>query len=236
MVAALHIGIGVMAPAHAGPVLTTPAGLAPGAHFRFVFVTDGTTDSFSSDITTYDSFVQGQADGATYNGVTVNWQAIGSTSSVNAIDHITGPSDDPVYLVTGPEVAANTTTTGLWSGTIMAPISIDINGSAISNNVWTGTDPNGDKDTAAPLGGAQVIGGLSTATDSGWIHSGNGSSAITLPMYGISQDLIVPGAIPEPSSTILLGTGLAAVLACVWQRQGRDRRGGPEVRPQDPPQ
>ena len=97
--------------ATAGLVLDTPAGLAPGAQFRIVFVTTDKVDAISSDISTYDHFVQAQAGGATYNGVTVNWQAIGSTAGVNAIDHI-GQSEVPVYLVTGTRVTTSTTASG----------------------------------------------------------------------------------------------------------------------------
>ena len=97
VLALLGIDCGWIAPAHAGDiVLHTPAGLAPGDQFRFAFLTDGTTNALLSDISTYDSFVQTQAGGATYHGGTVNWLVIGSTASVNAIDHI-GQSDTPVY-------------------------------------------------------------------------------------------------------------------------------------------
>jgi hypothetical protein len=143
--ALLCVGIGRVAPVHAGPVLTTPAGLAPGTHFRFVFVTDGTTTAISSNITDYDNFVNTQAGGATYNGVTISWQAIGSTATVNAITHITGPTNDPVYLANGSEVATSTTTStqGLWSGALLHAINTDLTGASVTATVWTGTEPTG---------------------------------------------------------------------------------------------
>jgi hypothetical protein len=149
------LGVGWVAPAHAGGVaLTTPAGLAPGDQFRFVFVTDGTTNAESTDISTYDSFVQNQAGGATYDGATVTWQAIGSTSAVNAIDHITGPSSAPVYLVNGTEVATSTETStgGLWSGSLLSPIDIDISGNSRITYAWTGTDTSGTSEERDALG------------------------------------------------------------------------------------
>ncbi len=40
-------------------------------------------------------------------------------------------------------------------------------------------------------------------------------------MYGISDVLVVPGAVPEPSGMLLLGTGLTVVLAYGWTRRRR---------------
>ena len=50
-------------PVQAGVALMTPSGLAPGDQFRFVFVTDGSTTATSTDIGTYDAFVESQAGG-----------------------------------------------------------------------------------------------------------------------------------------------------------------------------
>jgi hypothetical protein len=47
---------GVAGRAKAGTVLPTPAGLASGDRFRFVFITDGTT-AISPSIATYNNFV-----------------------------------------------------------------------------------------------------------------------------------------------------------------------------------
>jgi len=63
-------------------------GAQPGEPFRFVFVTVGVRDAASANIADYDSFVNVQAGGATYSGVLVDWLAIGSTASVDAIDHV----------------------------------------------------------------------------------------------------------------------------------------------------
>ena len=52
------IGLGVGSRARADSIaLQTPPGLSPGDHFRFVFVTDGSTTGTSSNIADYDSFV-----------------------------------------------------------------------------------------------------------------------------------------------------------------------------------
>jgi len=134
-----------------GQVLQTPPGLSPGDTFRFVFITDGTTYADSSTIGDYNSFVNGDAGGATYNGSVVNWVAIGSTSSVSAINNV-GQTATPVYLVDGTLVTTSTTSTGLWSGSLLDPIDEDITGTLHRNLVtWTGTNTNGSS-SSHPLG------------------------------------------------------------------------------------
>src|SRR6185369_15222706 len=85
-VATFALGTGSMGRTRAD--LLTPPGLKPGDQFRFVFVTDGFRDALSTKIADYDGFVNAQAGGATYNGAVINWLAIGSTDSVDAIDHV----------------------------------------------------------------------------------------------------------------------------------------------------
>ncbi len=66
-------GCGWITPAQAGGVvLQTPTVLKPGDQFRFAFATADFTTATSTNISDYDNFVQNQAGGATYNGVTVN--------------------------------------------------------------------------------------------------------------------------------------------------------------------
>jgi hypothetical protein len=126
--AMLWIGFGVGGRAQAGGIaLSTPAGLSLGESFRFVFVTDGTTVAVSSSIAVYNSFVNAQAGGATYNGSVVNWMAVGSTSSVSAINNV-AQTTTPVYLADGTLVTPSTTSTGLWSGSILNPIDEDLSG------------------------------------------------------------------------------------------------------------
>ncbi len=239
MVAALlMIGGGWMAPAHAGIVLTTPAGLAPGDQFRFVFVTDGTTTAASTDITTYDTFVQSQAGGATYNGLAVTWLAIGSTSTVNAIDHI-GQTDTPVYLVDGTMVTTSTTATGLWSGSLIHAINEDINGLPppppnpifFGTQLWSGTSDTGESNPgfAGPLGNFLVAVGNYEASSGSWINTGGFiSNNAQLHIYGISAVLTV---VPEPPSILLLGVGGVLKAALGWTR--RHRRQRPVVGPAD---
>jgi hypothetical protein len=202
MAALLYAGIGRVAPVHAGPILTTPAGLTPGSHFHFVFVTNGTTEVTSSTITDYDNFVNMQAGGATYNGAPVTWQAIGSTSAVDAITHITGPTNDPLYLSTGTEVAANTTTGagGLWSGVLLNSINVDLLGTISATTPWTGTDPSGVREASGPLGSFGPVAGNTTRITQQWVAYTAFENITPLQIYGLSFDLVVPSAVPEPST------------------------------------
>jgi hypothetical protein len=211
--------------AEAGTILQTPAGLNPGNHFRFVFVTDGIRDGTSTNIADYDSFVNGQADGAVYNGAAINWLAIGSTDSVDAIDHV-GQANAPVYLSDGTHVSSSTTTAGLWSGAIQNPINLDLAGNPVDPLffVWTGTNPTGTG-FGGPLGSARPQTGSTTDTLNAWVSSGSSPGGDRRHVYGISSVLIVPqSAVPEPSTVSMLGTALSVGGAIGWARRRRDQQ------------
>ena len=75
----------------------------------------------SSNIADYNNFVNAQAGGATYNGQVVTWVAIASTPTVNAIDNV-GQTPALYTWPDGTQVTTSTTTSGLWSGTLLHPI------------------------------------------------------------------------------------------------------------------
>ena len=215
-------GVGV----RADITLTTPAGLKPGDEFRFVFVTDGGMTAGSSDIADYDRFVNAQAGGATYNGATVSWLAIGSTSSVNAIDHIS-QTDTSVYLADGTRVTTSTTTAGLWSGSLLNPIGEDLSGKAQAASVWTGTSTSGQGSSEGVLGADIVMWGSSLFTDSNWVETEAGGNDGALAFFGISETLVVPGAmtaVPEPSTALVAMFGAVSFLAYGWSRRREPRR------------
>jgi hypothetical protein len=228
LAAVLGLIFGVPGMTHASLALTTPAGLNPGDQFRFVFVTDGLRDATSANITDYDTFVNTQAGGATYNDVTISWQAIGSTSTVDAINHINGPTNDPVYLADGTLVATTTTTSamGLWSGTLLHAINEDLIGNPpATNNVWTGTTGSGTAERF--LGNPTTTFGLSGQTSSSWVEQDYLPQTDSFPLYGISTVLTVPGAqsvVPEPSTLGLGAFGAVAFLAYGWSRHRRAQR------------
>ena len=104
----------VMAVAEAGPI-TAPSELQAGDTFRLIFVTSGTINATSSDISVYDRFVNQQAGGATYNGSRIHFTSIASIATtatspptVNAIDHINAGGNSRaiagVFMVDGTKL------------------------------------------------------------------------------------------------------------------------------------
>ena len=202
LVLAVMLVIAARASSAAPIALNTPAGLNPGDSFRFLFVTSGATAATSSDINTYNTFVQAQAGGATYNGVTVNWKAIGSTATVNARDNVGGfGTTIGVYMPSGTPLADSMTSNinGLWSGTLLAAPSEHLDGTTITEYPWTGSSLAG---TAPGFGSYLgdlfgVIAG-STVSNVSWINASNGNYyGSPRPMYGISEALVATGAVPE---------------------------------------
>ena len=70
--------------------LVVPAGLSPGDKYHVIFVSSTTRDATSSDIADYDAHVQAAEDAAGIgNTIGLNgWLAVGSTTTIDAIDHI----------------------------------------------------------------------------------------------------------------------------------------------------
>ncbi len=190
-----------------------------------MFVTTGTTNSLSSDITTYDAFVNADAAGASYNGTTISWLAIGSTASVDAITHI-GVFGDAIYLVDGTNVTPTDSSSGLWSGSLLHAPNEHLDGSNANAYLWTGAQSDGHTYTypgyTYGLGSGFASIGRSSFLSSAWTFIDlGGTPEIPLALYGISGDLVVPGAaVPEPSTAILAGLGGVFGIAV---RAGRRR-------------
>lgn len=234
MATAILLGLSMAAQVEGGPI-TTPAGLSPGDEFRVVFVTDGTTTATSANIADYNTFVNAQAAGATYNGQLVTWDAIGSTESTSAITNV-GQTDTPVYLSDGTLVTSNTGATGLWSGSLSHSIDEDLSGSTtLQAFVWTGTESNGNHDPGNSLGDFfSSLYGATARSDAGWTSFSTLSPSNQFALYGISQVLVVPQAVPEPSGLILLGTALGAGVLIVPVPRRRDRNGKSSKLPSTP--
>ncbi|MEI8020122.1 MAG: PEP-CTERM sorting domain-containing protein [Schlesneria sp.] len=206
--------------ASAGLVISTPGGLNPGDHFRILFVTSGTIQAVSTAIGTYDTFVNTDANGATYNGSVISWKAIGSTTSVSAINHI-GTTGDAVYLADGTKVTSSDDSSGLWSGSLLSAPDEFLDGTSVGvDAIWTGSNSDGSANTH-PLGNRNPTYGFSGNTNGGWTNAGVGFSGGAHRLYGISSDLVVPGAtaVPEPSTALLAGLGGLAALAYSFARK-----------------
>jgi len=222
--AALAMLLGSSVHAYASTILTTPAGLAPGSEFRFVFVTDGTMPAVSTSISTYNTFVNNQAAGYSYNGLSLDntWSVIGSTSTESAISNI-GTYNVPVYLSNGTLVSPSDGISGLFSGSLDYRIDTDLSGDTLPSGVWTGTADNGNGLPGFTLGSYGVVYGEASHANNAWVRAGIASPAgsASLPFYGISAELTVPGVAttPEPSTLTLLGIGIAGMAGYGWRRR-----------------
>lgn len=159
---------------------------APGDTYRLTFVTSTTTNATSTDINTYNAFVQGVAAGAGLGSVT--WTAIGSTASVDAIDNtgmnpaLNGPGE-PILLMNGLTVIADNYA-DMWDGinvTLLGSgsdpandhgrgIYFDENGNDFSppgnadDRIFTGTNGDGTA-SGQPLGFAGNVSTGSTGSN-----------------------------------------------------------------------
>ena len=193
-----------------------PAGLSPGDSYHLVFVTNGTRTAQSSNISDYNSWVQGEA--ALNSSLTgtddgTQWRAIGSTFMDKARDNALVSA--PVYLLDGlTEVA--TGFVDLWDGTINAPINIDQFGTSVIGvvSVHTGSNDSGFPQSISPpryLGSTQTVGtGRTDLLTSNWVNDGAGLNDTLRPLFALSEQLTVP-PVPEPST---LAIGLLA--CCGW--------------------
>ena len=200
-------------------LVVVPPGLAPGAQYRLVFMTDGTRDATSTDINDYNTFVTNQVTGSALAnalsgaGLTTTWKAIGSTSAtsakVNTGTDGTQP-DVPIYLINGNKVANNNA--DLWDGSLQHPINLQPNDVISSNLVWTGSVYLGTGFPQNQLGGgffgSVAAGQADSVVFSGWIAQTTDVSSTAKSLYAMSSVLTVPGnqpapvPVPEPASLL----------------------------------
>jgi len=198
---------------------------AEGDQYRFAFHTSERTTAQSSDISTYNAWVQGLADTSTAYNIGANdgatWKAIGSTDTVDARDNTaTNPNVETghaIFLLDGSSVVANDYA-DLWDGEIQNVINLTEQGTTWAHWPFTGTNKDG---TAAsgpqfgslgnPINGNVTQGQASVATNWIWRTWTGDPPDTELPMYALSDPLTVE-VIPEPTTfviwTLLAGLGI----------------------------
>jgi hypothetical protein len=191
--------------------LSAPAGFAEGDKFRFLFITMDTISATSSNIADYNSFVNFEANGASYNGATISWNAVVSTASVSARDNVGGyGSNAAIFLVNGTKVANDMTTAsgsnGLWSSNLLAAPNVRINGATRNVTVWSGSTGlglawNGGLGTSAPAG---IATGLSSFQNFQWMNDTLNPKTSYFSIYGLSEELTY-STVPAPGAIALLG-------------------------------
>ncbi|MBM99979.1 MAG: hypothetical protein CMJ77_12700 [Planctomycetaceae bacterium] len=218
------LALSIVLPTATHASLYVPAGLFPGDTYQLVFVSDGLIAATSSDVSTYNNFVQSQAalSSITGSGDGISYSAIVSTSTVDARNNafVFGP----VYSMNGELVA--TGFTDIWDGGLESEINRDQFGASIGGKIiWTGSDQDGYGVSSFELGsGAVSVSGNSGRDGDKWIDQ-NREYAATAEhrIYGLSSEITVPGSepIPEPSAVAIWTLlGCASCAAVFWRKRG----------------
>ncbi len=235
---AVAVGVAATPVAAWASVFTAPSGLAPGSYYRLMFLTADPTAATSTDITTYNSFVNTEAQQNSLlpqNG----WTAIVSTRANNAIDNTDGGStssaaytSDPVFMVNGSEVTASLSdffasaafdaANNFSSSLIINPLSLDQNGNSAGGYIWSGSNPDGSTATGNEMGSnAPAVWGF--AFDGSPFLMSSTANTYTLPVIAISAPIEVGTPVPEPASGPLFATGAAMLAALGLRRRSRSR-------------
>lgn len=226
--------------ANGGVNPATGAPWALGDQYRLTFFTSGTSNATSSDISTYNAWVQGLADASTAYDIGAadgaTWKVIGSTSAVDARDNTaTNPNVETghaVFLLDGSTVVANDYA-DLWDGDVQHIIDLTEEGNVETHWPFTGTyrDGTASEDHGASYGalGNPILGGQVGQGQSGnasnWIwRTWTGASATSqLQMYALSDPLAIvsdePVIIPEPATLAALGLAVAGLGGYVRRRR-----------------
>jgi hypothetical protein len=178
---------------------------ALGDTYRLIFVTRGTTEATSTDISTYNAFVQSEANASTAFPTlgSVSWSVVGSTAAVAARDNT---ATNPAVLMDGTTLMA-TDYANLWSYArpVVSP-GFDQNGdSFLTDRVFTGSTEFGVQD-----GSGRVLGGSSEATPVvttgrsdadwntwAWMANWNEPTTQSKPVYAMSEVLTVVSSTPQ---------------------------------------
>ena len=190
--------------AHLIAAVIPPIGLAPGSQYQLIFVTAGTHDALSSDITDYNTFVSNEAALNPSLPTGVTWAAVASTDAVNAnANALSGGL--PVYNTAGQQEAD--AMTGIYGGSLFRVPSYDQYGNVQSSQVWTGSDQFGIGFPTRVLGSPDAaIVGISFLDDSSWLVDSSQFTSGVRPLYALSSPITVPT--PEPTTLTLLGSAL----------------------------
>ncbi|PNW57111.1 UNVERIFIED_CONTAM: hypothetical protein BEN50_07455, partial [Euhalothece sp. KZN 001] len=223
------------------------AGVNPGDQFRLVFVTTGERDATSSNISDYNTFVDSDADNFNAemnsllgsviqddfggNAASITYNAIGSTSSVDARDNTnTNPNTDgdgePILLVDGNIVANDYD--DLWDGSINYPINTNSDGVAETAQIpFTGTSSDGRADSSSDGLGTDsnlVEAGSSSLVSSNWVNFTVNRPTNNARFYGMSEPLTraeTTTAVPFHTDTL---PGLIAMGGLIFWRYRRKKR------------
>ena len=216
---AVGLALGLAGAARAGTIVIgdslIPSGLGLNDTFHLVFVTSTTRIADSTDIASYNTFVQAAADGGSsvVAALGVDWYAIASTTG-GGVANTNAVVSAPVYRVDGVQVA--TGYTDMWNGDIISPINTTELEAVVDVELWSGTKTDGTADWAA-LGSGLYSGNRTAQSDetgTWWIYNNEFSwslrwGADSRSLYALSEELTI---VPEPATLALLGLGGLGML------------------------
>ena len=162
----------------------------PSDSYHLLYCTMTDTTATATDIAYYNAFVQTDAINQTVPGFenlgTVNWFALGSTTTTNAVDNviITGAVMNAFNSV---PIAANAA--DMWDF-MFTRNRTDLEGTL--KNVWTGSAPGGVGDTNDQLGAANGSARRHWSGWTDWVQANNNQPTSSLQyLMGISERLFV---------------------------------------------
>jgi hypothetical protein len=211
----------------------------PGAKYRLIFVTSGSINGLSNQVSTYNNFINQQVAGTPLDtGFNYGWQAVMSTASGDRIakNVMTGP--DAIYNMAGQQVAnsgnAMLAANPNASISLINAINFDQNGTSVGEGyVWTGSLSDGNPANGGVAGGDLRVGSYSTGTSPGTTMLGASSATnenwlkfaqvnqqsgfnFVARVYAVSGVLT---AVPEPSTIALWSICAGAVGLVAWRKR-----------------
>jgi hypothetical protein len=204
-----------------------PTDLSDGEFYRLLFVSEAITDATSADVADYNAVVSAEA--ATFpdlNDLGADWKAVVSSPTMEAYENTgTDPSPPgstgvPIYLVDNTRIADDYDQ--FWSGNVpglYAPPDLEGDGDiTAASRAWTGSVFNGTGPDGLEMGDVSGISftGAPASVDATWTGSNTQPQSLLLPVYGLSDILVVP----EPGTT-LLGLFALGALGLSAYRQNR---------------
>ena len=176
-----------------------PSGVSAGQSFRLLFVTSTSSTAASSEISTYNSFVQARANTNTHlSGFSAQFRALISTSAVDArTNTATTGTGVPIYWLGGAKAADNYADfyDGSWDSGNAARTE-DGGRYTSTDSAFTGSKADGTKDAPYFAGGATVRLGVPNGRTTVIGGGGRGFATVTQRLYALSPVITVLPAKP----------------------------------------
>ena len=187
-----------------------PDCLSGGENYRILFVTSGTRDATSADITEYNTFVQAQAldttiDPSPLTGITFN--ALASTAAVGARDNTNTPATstgEKIFYYLGRKVADDYA--DLYDGNWDTTEPRNQNGATFGANptVWTGSFNSGEANSSFGLGsGAPLVAVPNNAVQVFFITTSQTGNGTSRNLYALSAVLTGPAVVDDATLSAL---------------------------------